>query len=317
MVAQAHAVAVVDLAGLLLQVITRIEHQEKELDRALKAHPDAEIYLSLPGLATSAPGYWPSSATIRTATKIVGRGRTTPAPRQSPRRRGAREWCWPGSFATSGWRTSASCGPSRPSRPRRAPAATTTSNGPGRRATRRRCADLGQPSGRHPPRLPASPRAVPGGRRLADTGGRCGIDRSRLRLLRWCRFPTGPSLTPSCRVAGSLAQSRWRTPTAPARQFPPPIPAEPLGNWRTFTAVSSPVAWPSKPPPRRTRRWHGPARPTRTPRTSSRSDQTPGSSRRLTTRPRSSSRNRTTRLKPRSPRSRSRGPAVPLSNGSS
>jgi hypothetical protein len=51
-VAQAHAVAVVDLAGLLQQVIARIEHQEKELDRALKAHPDAEIYLSLPGLAT-------------------------------------------------------------------------------------------------------------------------------------------------------------------------------------------------------------------------------------------------------------------------
>jgi hypothetical protein len=44
-VAQAHAVAVVDLAGLVQQVIGRIEHQEKELDRALKAHPDAEIYL--------------------------------------------------------------------------------------------------------------------------------------------------------------------------------------------------------------------------------------------------------------------------------
>ena len=52
MVAQAHAVAVVDLAGLLQRVIARIEHQEKELDRSLKAHRDAEIYLSLPGLAT-------------------------------------------------------------------------------------------------------------------------------------------------------------------------------------------------------------------------------------------------------------------------
>jgi hypothetical protein len=51
-VTQAHAVAVVDLTGLLQQVIARIEHQEKELDRSLKAHPDAEIYLSLPGLAT-------------------------------------------------------------------------------------------------------------------------------------------------------------------------------------------------------------------------------------------------------------------------
>jgi transposase len=49
-VAQAHGVAVADLAGLLLDVMARIEGQEKELDLALKEHPDAEIYLSLPGL---------------------------------------------------------------------------------------------------------------------------------------------------------------------------------------------------------------------------------------------------------------------------
>jgi transposase len=51
-VAQAQGVAVGDLAGLLQDVIARIDHQEKELERSLKAHPDAEIYLSLPGLAT-------------------------------------------------------------------------------------------------------------------------------------------------------------------------------------------------------------------------------------------------------------------------
>ncbi|HKB37578.1 MAG TPA: IS110 family transposase [Gemmataceae bacterium] len=51
-VAQAHGVAVADLAGLLQDVIARIDRQEKELDRSLKAHPDAEIYLSLPGLGT-------------------------------------------------------------------------------------------------------------------------------------------------------------------------------------------------------------------------------------------------------------------------
>jgi transposase len=51
-VAQAHGVAMAALAGLLQDVIARIDHLEKELDRSLKVHPDAEIYLSLPGLGT-------------------------------------------------------------------------------------------------------------------------------------------------------------------------------------------------------------------------------------------------------------------------
>jgi len=51
-VAHAHGVSVADLAGLLQEVVARIDRQEKELDRALKEHPDAEIYLSLPGLGT-------------------------------------------------------------------------------------------------------------------------------------------------------------------------------------------------------------------------------------------------------------------------
>jgi transposase len=51
-VAQAHGVVVADLAGLLQDVIARIDRHEKELDGALKEHPDAEIYLSLPGLGT-------------------------------------------------------------------------------------------------------------------------------------------------------------------------------------------------------------------------------------------------------------------------
>jgi transposase len=51
-VAQAHGVAMAALAGLLQDVIARIDHLEKELDRSLKEHPDAEIYLSLPGLGT-------------------------------------------------------------------------------------------------------------------------------------------------------------------------------------------------------------------------------------------------------------------------
>jgi len=49
-VASARGVAVADLAGLLRDVLARIEHQEKELSSSLKGHPDAEIYLSQPGL---------------------------------------------------------------------------------------------------------------------------------------------------------------------------------------------------------------------------------------------------------------------------
>ena len=50
--AQAHGVVVADLAGILLDVMARIDRHHKELDGALKEHPDAEIYLSLPGLGT-------------------------------------------------------------------------------------------------------------------------------------------------------------------------------------------------------------------------------------------------------------------------
>jgi transposase len=51
-IAQARGVTVADLAGLIRDLIARIDHQEEELGRSLKAHPDAEIYLSQPGLGT-------------------------------------------------------------------------------------------------------------------------------------------------------------------------------------------------------------------------------------------------------------------------
>jgi hypothetical protein len=43
-------VAAAALAGVLQGVIARIHQLDKDLDISLKAHPDAEIYLSLPGL---------------------------------------------------------------------------------------------------------------------------------------------------------------------------------------------------------------------------------------------------------------------------
>ena len=50
LVAEAYGLTVVSLAGVLQEVIANIQHQEKELGSWLQRHPDAEIYLSLPGL---------------------------------------------------------------------------------------------------------------------------------------------------------------------------------------------------------------------------------------------------------------------------
>jgi transposase len=50
LVAQAYGMTVVSLAGVLQEVIANIEHQGKELGSWLQMHPDAEIYLSQPGL---------------------------------------------------------------------------------------------------------------------------------------------------------------------------------------------------------------------------------------------------------------------------
>jgi len=51
-VAQAYGVTVVSLVGVLEGVIANIKQLEKEMGPWLQRHPDAEIYLSLPGLGT-------------------------------------------------------------------------------------------------------------------------------------------------------------------------------------------------------------------------------------------------------------------------
>ena len=50
LVAQAYGVSVVSLAGVIEGVIANIKQLEKEMDPWLQRHPDAEIYLSQPGL---------------------------------------------------------------------------------------------------------------------------------------------------------------------------------------------------------------------------------------------------------------------------
>lgn len=52
LVAQAYGVTVAALVGVLQEVSANIEHQEQELGPWLQRHPDAEIYLSQPGLGT-------------------------------------------------------------------------------------------------------------------------------------------------------------------------------------------------------------------------------------------------------------------------
>jgi transposase len=51
-VADAHGVIVVALVRLIQNVVAQIEYVERELDRLLRMHPDAEVYLSQPGLGT-------------------------------------------------------------------------------------------------------------------------------------------------------------------------------------------------------------------------------------------------------------------------
>ena len=135
--AQAHGVAAAALAGVLQSVIARIHQLEKELDISLKAHPAAEIYLSLPGLATVLGARALAEFGDDPNGYQDGKARKNYAGTQAS---GRTRWCWPGSFATSGSPTPASGGPSPPSPPRRAPGATTTLNVPGTRATGKRCA---------------------------------------------------------------------------------------------------------------------------------------------------------------------------------
>ena len=72
-------------ARALIAVITTLNEQVKTLQRQVEdhfgRHPDAEIYLSQPGLGPfSAPGCSQNSATTRTATPTARPAATTPAP---------------------------------------------------------------------------------------------------------------------------------------------------------------------------------------------------------------------------------------------
>ena len=94
-------------ARSLIEVITVLNEQVKALESQVEAdfgrHPDAEIYLSQPGLGLIL-GAWSSasSATTRTGTPAARPARTTLRPPRSPARRGRRRPSCPGSSATTG-----------------------------------------------------------------------------------------------------------------------------------------------------------------------------------------------------------------------
>ncbi|HZD80121.1 MAG TPA: hypothetical protein VE646_08790 [Actinomycetota bacterium] len=64
----AYAARVHALVAVLQEMAAQIESLEQELRRSFRSHPDAEIYLSLPGLG-DVPGPSASSAMIRPATR--------------------------------------------------------------------------------------------------------------------------------------------------------------------------------------------------------------------------------------------------------
>ena len=120
-------------ARSLIAVITVLNEQVKALQGQVEAdfgrHPDAEIYLSQPGLGEiSGARCSASSATTRTGTSPPRPARTTRAPAPSPVPRARRRSSPPALCATTGSSTRSWPGRSRRCLPRPGPARSTTSS---------------------------------------------------------------------------------------------------------------------------------------------------------------------------------------------
>ena len=155
-------------------MITVLNEQVKTLQRQVEAdfgrHPDAEIYLSQPGLGpVSAPGSSASSATTRTATPAARPARTTPAPAPSPVPPERGRSSPPGSSATTGSPTRSWPRPSTPSALTWRPRPLRRRARPRHRA-QPRPAQTRQPACRHPARMPQDPHPLRRGNRLAAPG---------------------------------------------------------------------------------------------------------------------------------------------------
>ena len=66
-VTAAYAASVRSLIAVIITLNEQVKVMQGEVEAVFGRHPDAEIYLSQPGLgSTSAPGSWASSVTTRT-----------------------------------------------------------------------------------------------------------------------------------------------------------------------------------------------------------------------------------------------------------
>ncbi len=140
-VAAAYAAAVRAEAAVIAVLNAEIAAMEEQVEAYFGRHPDAEVYLSQPGLGpTLAARVLGEFGDDPHRYPTRGRGRTTPARARSPAPRGRRRSCSPGMYATGGSPTP--CTPRRSPRsaPRRALGPTTTRCAPAGSATALRCA---------------------------------------------------------------------------------------------------------------------------------------------------------------------------------
>jgi hypothetical protein len=136
-VAAAYASATVAHASLMPALNEQIQMLEEQVSAHFLAHPDAEIYLSMPGIGEitgarvlAVPGCSPSSETTRPATTPSRPARTLPAPAPSPAPPAGRTPSTPDTHATTVSPTPSTSRRSPPSAPRPAPGATTTNSAP-------------------------------------------------------------------------------------------------------------------------------------------------------------------------------------------
>jgi transposase len=114
-VTAAYAATVRSQVALLTTLNTQIATMQGEVAAHFGQHPDAEIYLSQPGLGVvlGAPGCCPSSVTTQTGTPTRSRARTTPAPARSPANPASRSSSSPATSTTTGCSMRSAAKPSR------------------------------------------------------------------------------------------------------------------------------------------------------------------------------------------------------------
>ena len=126
-VVPAYAASASALIVVLSAMATQTEVLAGQVEQGFGQHPDAEIYLSQPGLGVIlVPGCSPSSVTTQSATPTPKAERTTPACHRSPKPPAPNGSCWPATPGTGGSATPCSSRPTPPSEPHPAPARSTT-----------------------------------------------------------------------------------------------------------------------------------------------------------------------------------------------